>query len=190
MNNKNLTFTTDRLEIRPLVNTDYESWLKGFLDRNPSQYQYDDGLIDMSVCTKIWFEDLVKKHHELIKNDEMYILAIFDKNNQHIGMIDLVTIRRGIFQWGECGYFIHNQFWRNGYAYEALRKTLYIADKELEFHRLEAHVNLDNDPSIKLLQKSGFEYECTRKNFIYEFEQWTDNHIYYINFDDNNNQQD
>lgn len=49
MNNKNLTFTTDRLEIRPLVNSDYESWLKGSLDRKPSQYRYDDGLIDMSV---------------------------------------------------------------------------------------------------------------------------------------------
>lgn len=187
MNNKNLTFTTDRLEIRPLVNSDYKSWLKGFLHRKHSQYQYDDGLIDMSICTKSWFGNLVKKHHELIEKDEMYILAIFDKNNQHIGMIDIVTIRRGNFQWAECGYFIHNQYWRNGYAYEALRKTLYIADKELEFHRLEAHVNIDNKPSIKLLEKSGFKFECTRKNFIYEFDQWTDNHIYFINFDDNKN---
>lgn len=52
MDNKNLTFTTERLEIRPLVNSDYDSWLKGFLERKPSQYQYDDGLIDMSICTK------------------------------------------------------------------------------------------------------------------------------------------
>ncbi|PCF85654.1 GNAT family N-acetyltransferase [Staphylococcus delphini] len=182
MDNKNLTFTTERLEIRPLVNSDYDSWLNGFLERKTSQYQYDDGLIDMSICTKSWFEDLVKKHHELIEKDDMYIFAIFNKNQQHIGMIDIVTIRRGNFQWAECGYFIHNQHWRKGYAYEALTKILHIADKALGFHRLEAHVNLDNHPSINLLEKTGFEFECTRKNFIYEFDQWTDNHIYFINF--------
>ncbi|EOD4304970.1 GNAT family N-acetyltransferase [Staphylococcus pseudintermedius] len=87
---------------------------KWILERKPSQYQYDDGLMDMSICTESWFEDLVKKHHELIEKDDMYIFAIFNKNQQHIGMIDIVTIRRGNFQWAERGYFIHNQHWRKG----------------------------------------------------------------------------
>ncbi|EOD4257672.1 GNAT family N-acetyltransferase [Staphylococcus pseudintermedius] len=102
--------------------------------------------MDMSICTESWFEDLVKKHHELIEKDDMYIFAIFNKNQQHIGMIDIVTIRRGNFQWAERGYFIHNQHWRKGYAYEALSKTLHISDKAHGFHRLEEHVNLDNHP--------------------------------------------
>ncbi|WP_338112609.1 GNAT family N-acetyltransferase [Staphylococcus delphini] len=117
------------------------------------------------------FEDLVKKHHELIEKDDMYIFAIFNKNQQHIGMIDIVIIRRGNFQWADCGYFIHNQHWRKGYTYEVLTKILHIADKALRFHRLETHVNLDNQTSIKVLEKTGFEFECTRKNFIYEFDQ-------------------
>ncbi|MDF0180235.1 hypothetical protein O0L32_05265 [Staphylococcus pseudintermedius] len=63
----------------------------------------------MSICTESWFEDLVKKHHELIEKDDMYIFAIFNKNQQHIGMIDVVIIRRGNFQWAECGtLFITN----------------------------------------------------------------------------------
>lgn len=78
-------------------------------------------------------------------------------------MIDRVTIRRSNFQWAECGYFIHHQHWRKGYAYETLRETLHIVDKTLGFHRLEAYVNLDNHPSIKLLEKTDFEFECTRK---------------------------
>ncbi|UNA86627.1 hypothetical protein L6Q64_00340 [Staphylococcus pseudintermedius] len=49
---------------------------KWILERKPSQYQYDDGLMDMSICTESWFEDLVKKHHELIEKDDMYIFAI------------------------------------------------------------------------------------------------------------------
>ncbi|WP_340391118.1 GNAT family N-acetyltransferase [Macrococcoides caseolyticum] len=183
----NLKYETERLEIRPLSINDYESWLKSFLNRSHSKYKYDDGLIDMSICTENWFRDLIDKHQSLIKDDDTYILAIFDKKGRHLGMVNIVTIRRGNFQWGECGYFIHNQFWRNGYAFEAMSKVLFIANKVLEFHRLEAHVNIDNLPSIKLLEKLNFEFECTRKNFIYEFGQWTDNHIYYVNFDENNN---
>ncbi|WP_224398131.1 GNAT family N-acetyltransferase [Staphylococcus delphini] len=98
----------------------------------------------------------LKKHHALIEKDDMYIFAVFDKNQQHIGMIDIVTIRRGKFQCAECGYFIHNQHWRKGYAYEALTKTLHIADKALGFHRLETHVNLDNHPLDQLVRKNRF----------------------------------
>lgn len=105
----------------------------------------------------------MKKHHELIEKDDMYIFAIFNKNQQHIGKIDIFIIRRGNFQWAERGYFIHNQHWRKGYAYEALTKILHIADKALGFHRLEAHVNLDNHPSINLLEKTGFELNVLAK---------------------------
>ncbi|HGH0840443.1 TPA: hypothetical protein ACJHIH_002119 [Staphylococcus pseudintermedius] len=69
-------------------------------------------MTDLWICQsvqnrglKIW----CIKHHELIEKDDMYIFAIFNKNQQHIGMIDIITIRRGNFQWAERGYFIHNQ---------------------------------------------------------------------------------
>lgn len=113
-----------------------------------------------------------------------FIFFLFSIKRKHLGMIDIVTIERENFQWGECGFYIHNQFWNNGYAYESMLKVLEIANKELEFHRLEAHVNLDNKPSFKLLEKLGFKFECTRKGFIYEFGEWTDNYIYYINLHD------
>lgn len=78
-----------------------------------------------------------EKHQALINNDDTYILAIFDKSGQHVGMINVVTIRRGNFQWGECGYFIHNQFWRNGYAYEAMKKLYLSLTKYLNFIELK-----------------------------------------------------
>lgn len=53
--------------------------------------------------------------------------------------------------------------------------------KTLNLHRIEAHINVDNEPSKKLIKKLGFEFEVLRKNFIYEFDEWTDNEVYYIN---------
>ncbi|EOG7018904.1 hypothetical protein [Staphylococcus pseudintermedius] len=49
------------------------------------------------------------------------------------------------------------------HAYEALSKTLHIANKALVFHRLEAHVNIDNHPWINLLEKQALNLNILEK---------------------------
>lgn len=171
--------STERLEIRPMQTSDYENWLKGFKGRGVSKTPYDEGRLDMSICTESWYKQLIEKHHDFIQNDKIYIFGIFRKSDGiHIGNLDIVTLERSHFQWGECGYSIHNQFFRQGYGFESLTAMLKIADKRLKFHRLEAHVNIGNEASIKLLQKAGFESEGIRKNFIFENGEWTDHLVF------------
>ncbi len=96
-------------------------------------------------------------------------------------MIDFSTIARDEFQWGRIGYTIHNQYWRKDYGKEAVKEAFNIAFTHLDFHRIEAHINIDNTPSIRLAESVGMQFECIRKGFIYEFDEWTDNLIYYKN---------
>lgn len=136
----------------------------------------------MSECTKEWFHNLVKKHQMLALSDTANVFGIFRKNDgKHLGMVDFSTLARENFQWGRIGYTIHNQYWRKGYGKEAVIGALHIAFKDLQFHRIEAHINVDNAPSINLAESVGMEFECVRKGFIYEYEEWTDHLIYYIN---------
>lgn len=51
--------------------------------------------------------------------------------------------------------------------------------KELNFNRIELHINVDNEPSKKLALSTGFNYECTREAFSYEDGKWTDFLNYY-----------
>lgn len=97
-------------------------------------------------------------------------------------MIDIATLARADFQWGSFGYTIHNQYWRKGYGKEAVSEALHIAFEHLKFHRIEAHINLDNIPSKKLAESVGMAFECVRKGFIYENDEWTDHFVYYKNF--------
>ena len=173
---------TERLVIRPLNKLDYENWLKEFENRYPSQNRHDQGKIDMSECTLEWFEQLVEKHQELALTDTTYIFGVFSKVTEaHLGMIDFSTLVRDDFQWGRIGYTIHNQHWRNGYGKEAVSAALILAFDQLKFHRIEAHINFDNTPSIKLVESVGIDFECIRKGFIYEYNEWTDHLIYYKN---------
>lgn len=179
-----LTFgsETERLVIRPLEKSDYESWLQGYEGRFPSKRRHDEGRLDMSVCTEEWFDELVEKHQQLAMNDTAYVFGVFLKEDRtHVGMIDFSTLVRYDFQWGRIGYALHNQHWEKGYGKEAVAEALRIAFDQLNYHRVEAHINLDNAPSIKMAESIGLEYECTRKGFIHEFGEWTDNLIYYKN---------
>ncbi|VTS47311.1 acetyltransferase, GNAT family [Streptococcus porcinus] len=169
---------TDRLVIRTLVAEDYEAWYQGFEGRKVSQHAFDDGQLDMSVCDLKWFQQLVTRHQELWEKDDTYIFAIFDKKGQHLGMLNITTLARTNMQWGELGYFIHNQHWRKGFAYEALSALVEASWKELGFHRLEAQISPGNRASQQLAEKLGFVYECRRPKFAFEDGQWVDQDIY------------
>lgn len=173
---------TERLIIRPYIKEDYSNWLTQFENRMPSQHKYDDGKIDMSICTEEWFSDLVDNHQQMALDDKVFVFGVFRKeDNAHLGAIDFSTIMRDDFQWARIGYTIHNQFWRKGYGNESVKAAIILAFEELKYHRIEAHINLDNNPSIKLAEGVGMKFECIRKGFIYEFDEWTDNLIYFIN---------
>lgn len=179
---KQVSTETERLVIRLLEEGDYASWFKQYENRLPSQHQYDEGKLDMSICTKDWFRDLVTKHHQMAEDDKVYVFGVFRKvDNAHLGFVDFSTILREEFQWARFGYTIHNQFWRQGFGKEAVKAAINLAFESLHYHRIEAHINLDNVASIKLAESVGMVYECTRKGFIYENDKWTDQLVYFIN---------
>ncbi|WP_075618864.1 GNAT family N-acetyltransferase [Paenisporosarcina indica] len=173
---------TERLIVRPLKKSDYEKWLNGFNNRFASHHRHDEGKIDMQECTQEWFANLVDKYQRLAKNDIAHVFDIFRKQDGvHLGTVDFSTLARDDFQWARIGYTIHNQYWQQGYAKEAVREALQIAFRDLGFHRIEAHINIDNEPSMKLAEAVGMKFECKREGFIFEFGEWTDNLIYFIN---------
>lgn len=108
-------------------------------------------------------------NQELARTDAVYVFGVFRKEDDtHPGMIDIATLARSDFQWGSFGYTIQNPYWRKGYGKEAVHEAFHIAFEHLKFHRVEAHINLDNTPSMKLAERVGMEFECVRKGFIHK----------------------
>ncbi|ASS69338.1 GNAT family N-acetyltransferase [Paenibacillus sp. RU4T] len=80
-----------------------------------------------------------------------------------------------------CHEQVFRSGWRKGYGSEAVRAALELGFGPLGYHRIEAHINVDNIASIRLAKSVGMEFECMRKGFIHEFGEWTDNLVYYKN---------
>ncbi|WP_042472724.1 GNAT family N-acetyltransferase [Bacillus ndiopicus] len=78
----------------------------------------------------------------------------------------------------EVGYEIHPDFWRTGYASEALEKIVEYGFQNLELTRIGAVVFIENEASNQMLVKHGFEKEGVLRNYMYQNGQCHDVNIY------------
>jgi ribosomal-protein-alanine N-acetyltransferase len=174
-----LKYTTERLVLRPYETSDYESWISAHATRQAPQSRHDGGPYNRSEKLYEWFVQLVARHEELRQRDETHHYGVFDKGGRHIGHVDFHIVKRENYNWAWIGYYIHNQYQQQGFGVEAVTAAVKeIGFGTLGLKRVEAVINTDNVLSIKLAQQCGFEFEWTKKEFIFEFGEWTDNHIY------------
>jgi len=173
---------TPRLIVRPAELKDYDVFVRGYECCLPSQSRFDEGRFDTDFMTPEWYRKWLESRRMEAESDASYTLSIFrKKDGASIGYCDIMPLQRGDFQYARIGYAIHNNCWRHGYATEAIEAIRKIAFESLNLHRIEAHINLDNEVSKHVVLKAGFSFECIRKGFILEDGVWTDNEIYFMN---------
>ncbi len=69
---------------------------------------------------------------------------------------------------GEIGYALKKEFWNMSLMSEAINEVIRFAFKNMDLNSIEANVNPLNIPSIKLLEKSGFQKEgYFRENYYF-----------------------
>jgi RimJ/RimL family protein N-acetyltransferase len=59
----------------------------------------------------------------------------------------------------DIGFALMPDFWNKGFAFEAAAAVLQDAHDRLKLQRILAITSLDNDASIKLLERLGFKFE-------------------------------
>ncbi len=80
------------------------------------------------------------------------------KERKVIGTIDLRNFNNE-HKCGEIGYCISNKYWNKGFASEALKEIINFGFERLYLNRLEAHCELENTASWRVMEKAGMTYE-------------------------------
>ena len=84
-------------------------------------------------------------------------LVEIKETGESIGLCGL--LKRDVLEDVDIGYAFLPEFWSKGYATESAAEVLWYAKNELGLKRVVAVVNSNNESSIRLLEKMGFEYE-------------------------------
>lgn len=113
--------------------------------------------------------------------EEGKALALFlirRTDRQLVGAITLDNIRRGPSQSAQVGYWVGEQYARNGYMSEALSAVVRHAFEELDLSRVEAACLPENVASRGLLETSRFEHEGMARRYLQIGGRWRDHVLY------------
>ena len=85
---------------------------------------------------------------------------------------------------GEIHYSLLPEFWGKGYATELAKGIISFGFEALNLHRIEAGVAVDNEQSIRVLEKVGMQKEGRKRKILPLSSGWSDNFTYAILEDD------
>ena len=96
-------------------------------------------------------------------------------------LVGCIAVNRGEFEYsrsGEIGYWIAQDYWRKGIAYNAIVEITEFVFSNTDIVRIYASVFSENIPSMKLLLKSGYKEEAILKKAMFKNNQFYDSHIF------------
>ena len=91
-----------------------------------------------------------------------------------VGVINVNNIVMGSLRSGYLGYYAFIGCEGRGLMSEGLRLVITHAFGRLGLHRLEANIQPDNSPSLRLVERAGFVKEGFSQNYLLIDGQWRD----------------
>jgi len=164
--------------LRTPVASDYAEWAtvreasRDFLVPWEPTWPTDD-------LTRSAFRRRLRRYAEDQRSDIAYAFLIFRSDDGAlVGGLTLANIRRGVAQAGSIGYWIGHPYARKGYMTAAVKALIPFCYGTLRLHRLEAACIPTNVPSIRLLEKTGFQREGYARGYLCINGQWQDHLLY------------
>ncbi len=175
---RSVSILTARLSLRLPEHRDFREWAK--LRHESKAF--------LSPWEPIWAADHLSRasftnrvywSQRAVKNGNAVPLFVFHKEaGQLVGAITLDNIRRGPSQVGTIGYWVGQQYARQGFMSEAIIAMVAHAFGALDLSRVESACLPDNLASRGLLEKAGFKYEGVAQSYIQINGRWR-NHVLY-----------
>jgi len=175
----NLEYKFDNISLR-ILDKQYASMILAFANCNKEifeQYEIDKPL---NFYTLEFQEKLVEAEYNGFLHGNYVRFYLFDNNisDKIIGTISFSDMKRNAFFSCQIGYKINSNYVNQGYGFKMLSNSIKIMESECHMHRIGAYILPGNQPSIKLVEKVGFELEGIAKSYVLMNNKWVD-HLSY-----------
>lgn len=167
-----------RICIRQLNWTDLEDHLKLRIENRNFLQPFEPQFTDHHY-TLAGQREVIRKVMDQWETGASYGFGVYDRDtDQLIGRVNLSNVSRGAWQNCTIGYFLDQECLGKGYMTEAVRLACGFAFQQAGLHRIEASVMPRNTPSIRVLEKVGFQYIGLSKHHLKINGVWEDHHLY------------
>lgn len=157
---------------------DYDIWAQLRRDSAAFLQPWEPEWTD-SHLTRGSYRLRLNRFKKMLHSDRAYLFHIFRADTDAmVGACNLTHIERGAAQSAKLGYWIAQKHTNRGYGLGAVRALSRFGFERLGLHRIEAAVQPDNAPSIRVLEKAGFMREGVARGYLKIDGKWADHVIY------------
>lgn len=177
---KSVELRGSRLILRLPEMTDFDGWLdqrqKSANFLAPWEPERDQGYLTRTAFRdRVWW---AKRSAEEGRAVPFTILRTSD--SVIVGGITLDNVRRGPAMAASIGYWMGQEYTRNGYMSEAVALVTTYAFTTLDLSRVEAACLPENAASRAVLERNGFKYEGVAQSYLQIAGRWR-THVLYAN---------
>lgn len=154
---------TERLTLRRFKYSDDDDMLAYWVSDPKIQSMYSEPV----YTTKNEVKELLDKYIQSYKKNDYYRWAIIKKESSVcIGQIAIFLVNSEN-HFCEIEYCIGSKFQRNGYCSEAVKAIIDFGFSNVNFHKIQVCHKENNMASKGVIQKCGFTYEGTLRDYFY-----------------------
>jgi ribosomal-protein-alanine N-acetyltransferase len=169
---------TERLTLRAPQHGDFAAWTAlrqtsaAFLTRWEPTWS-DDHLTRKGFTNRVYWAN-----RSISGGTALPLFLVRREDDCLVGAITLDNVRRGPAQAATLGYWMGQEFIRNGFMREAIGGVVHYAFTQLALSRIEAACLPENEASRALLERSGFKYEGVAQSYLQIHGRWRTHVLY------------
>ena len=168
------TIATERLILRRFEYTDDDAMLKYWIADEKIQTMYAEPV----YTTKKEVKELLDRYIGSYVKDDYYRWAIIEKKTgECIGQIAYFLVDSKN-HFAEIEYCIGSDFQGRGYATEATKAVIEYGFEKMNLNKVQISTKAINIPSKRVIEKCGFTYEGTLRDYFYMNEEYV-GRLYY-----------
>jgi ribosomal-protein-alanine N-acetyltransferase len=167
-----------KVRLRVPLPNDYREWaqLRGesrnFLERWEPRWMPDE------LERPAWRHRISRYREDHARGTALAFFIFERESGKLAGGITLGNIRHGVSQSGHIGYWIGERYAGRGLMTDAVKTLTRYAFDTMRLHRIEAACIPDNNRSIRVLEKAGFEREGLLRSYLRINGVWQDHYLY------------
>jgi len=175
---KKVQIDTDRLILRLPQHADFRSWTTLRYESQDFLAPWEPTWAPDHLSRKSFANRVYWSQRSVNEGTALPLFLVRRSDQQLMGAITLDPIRRGPAQTATMGYWIGQQFAREGYMSEAILALVHYAFVKLDLSRIESACLPDNVPSRGALEKCGFKYEGVAQAYLQINGRWRTHVLY------------
>lgn len=117
-------------------------------------------------------------------NDETSIPFAIEFRGELVGQLNVSNILHGSASTAFIGYWISPEFAGRGIMPIAVALATDYMFQFVQLHRIEVDIRPENIASLRVVEKLGFRFEGTKKNFIHINNDWRDHSVFALTSDE------